>query len=167
MHLLFINLLTDSLPAIALGVEPHSTAVMNEKPRPKNQSILTKRVMTNIGIEGLVIGVMTMIAFYVGLMRNSEVASTMAFATLCISRLVHGFNCKSDRPVWFTKKMWNNKSMIGAFLIGFVLLNAVILVPPLQGIFSVAPLTWIELLAVYGLSIGTFVVVQLLKLIRR
>lgn len=167
VHLLFINLLTDSLPAIALGVEPHSAAVMNEKPRPKNQSILTKRVMTNIGIEGLVIGVMTMIAFYVGLMRNSEVASTMAFATLCISRLVHGFNCKSDRPVWFTKKMWNNKSMIGAFLIGFVLLNAVILVPPLQGIFSVAPLTWIELLAVYGLSIGTFVVVQLLKLIRR
>ncbi|MDY3971474.1 MAG: calcium-translocating P-type ATPase, PMCA-type [Clostridia bacterium] len=167
VHLLFINLLTDSLPAIALGVEPHSTAVMNEKPRPKNQSILTKRVMTNIGIEGLVIGVMTMIAFYVGLMRNSEVASTMAFATLCISRLVHGFNCKSDRPVWFTKKMWNNKSMIGAFLIGFVLLNSVILVPPLQGIFSVAPLTWIELLAVYGLSIGTFVVVQLLKLIRR
>lgn len=167
VHLLFINLLTDSLPAIALGVEPHSAAVMNERPRPKNQSILTKRVMTNIGIEGLVIGVMTMIAFYVGLMRNSEVASTMAFATLCISRLVHGFNCKSDRPVWFTKKMWNNKSMIGAFLIGFVLLNAVILVPPLQGIFSVAPLTWIELLAVYGLSIGTFVVVQLLKLIRR
>ena len=167
VHLLFINLLTDSLPAIALGVEPHSAAVMNEKPRPKNQSILTKRVMTNIGIEGLVIGVMTMIAFYVGLMRNSEVASTMAFATLCISRLVHGFNCKSDRPVWFTKKMWNNKSMIGAFLIGFVLLNAVILVPPLQGIFSVAPLTCIELLAVYGLSIGTFVVVQLLKLIRR
>ena len=167
VHLLFINLLTDSLPAIALGVEPHSAAVMEEKPRPKDQSILTKRVMTNIGVEGLVIGVMTMIAFYVGLMRNSEIASTMAFATLCMSRLVHGFNCKSDRPVWFTKKMWNNKSMIGAFIIGFVLLNAVILVPPLQGVFSVAPLTWIELLAVYGLSLGTFVVVQLLKLIRR
>ena len=167
VHLLFINLLTDSLPAIALGVEPHSPAVMKEKPRPKEQSILTKRVMTNIGVEGLVIGVMTMIAFYVGLMRNGEVASTMAFATLCLSRLVHGFNCKSDRPVWFTKKMWNNKSMIGAFLIGFVLLNAVLLVPPLQGIFSVAPLTWVELLAVYGLSLGTFVVVQLLKLIRR
>lgn len=167
VHLLFINLLTDSLPAIALGVEPHSAAVMNEKPRPKEQSILTKRVMTNIGVEGLVIGVMTMIAFYIGLMRGDEVASTMAFATLCLSRLVHGFNCKSDRPVWFTKKMWNNKSMIGAFLIGFVLLNAVILVPPLQGVFSVAPLTWIELLAVYGLSLGTFVVVQLLKLIRR
>ena len=121
VHLLFINLLTDSLPAIALGVEPHSSDVMNEKPRPKNQSILTKKVLTNICVEGIVIGVMTMIAFYFGFLRNAEVASTMAFSTLCLSRLVHGFNCKSDKPVWFTKKMWNNKSMIGAFFVGFVL----------------------------------------------
>lgn len=167
VHLLFINLLTDSLPAIALGVEPHSSDVMNEKPRPKNQSILTKKVLTNICVEGVVIGVMTMIAFYVGFMRNAEVASTMAFSTLCLSRLVHGFNCKSDKPVWFTKKMWNNKSMIGAFFVGFVLLNAVLLVPALQGIFAVAPLTIAELLTVYGLSLGTFVVVQILKVIRK
>lgn len=167
VHLLFINLLTDSLPAIALGVEPHSSDVMNEKPRPKNQSILTKKVLTNICVEGVVIGVMTMIAFYVGFMRNAEVASTMAFSTLCLSRLVHGFNCKSDKPVWFTKKMWNNKSMIGAFFVGFVLLNAVLLVPALQGIFAVAPLTIVELLTVYGLSLGTFVVVQILKMIRK
>ena len=84
VHLLFINLLTDSLPAIALGVEPHSSDVMNEKPRPKNQSILTKKVLTNICVEGIVIGVMTMIAFYVGFLRNAEVASTMAFSTLCL-----------------------------------------------------------------------------------
>lgn len=167
VHLLFINLLTDSLPAIALGVEPHSSDVMNEKPRPKNQSILTKKVLTNICVEGIVIGVMTMIAFYVGFMRNAEVASTMAFSTLCLSRLVHGFNCKSDKPVWFTKKMWNNKSMIGAFFVGFVLLNTVLLVPALQGIFAVAPLTIAELLTVYGLSLGTFVVVQILKMIRK
>lgn len=167
VHLLFINLLTDSLPAIALGVEPHSSDVMNEKPRPKNQSILTKKVLTNICVEGIVIGVMTMIAFYFGFLRNAEVASTMAFSTLCLSRLVHGFNCKSDKPVWFTKKMWNNKSMIGAFFVGFVLLNAVLLVPALQGIFAVAPLTIVELLTVYGLSLGTFVVVQILKVIRK
>ena len=167
VHLLFINLLTDSLPAIALGVEPHSSDVMNEKPRPKNQSILTKKVLTNICVEGVVIGVMTMIAFYVGFMRNAEVASTMAFSTLCLSRLVHGFNCKSDKPVWFTKKMWNNKSMIGAVFVGFVLLNAVLLVPALQGIFAVAPLTIAELLTVYGLSLGTFVIVQILKMIRK
>lgn len=167
VHLLFINLLTDSLPAIALGVEPHSSDVMNEKPRPKNQSILTKKVLTNICVEGIVIGVMTMIAFYFGFLRNAEVASTMAFSTLCLSRLVHGFNCKSDKPVWFTKKMWNNKSMIGAFFVGFVLLNAVLLVPALQGIFAVAPLTIAELLTVYGLSLGTFVIVQILKMIRK
>lgn len=167
VHLLFINLLTDSLPAIALGVEPHSSDVMNEKPRPKNQSILTKKVLTNICVEGIVIGVMTMIAFYVGFLRNAEVASTMAFSTLCLSRLVHGFNCKSDKPVWFTKKMWNNKSMIGAFFVGFVLLNAVLLVPALQGIFAVSPLTIAELLTVYGLSLGTFVIVQILKMIRK
>lgn len=167
VHLLFINLLTDSLPAIALGVEPHSSDVMNEKPRPKNQSILTKKVLTNICVEGVVIGVMTMIAFYVGFMRNAEVASTMAFSTLCLSRLVHGFNCKSDKPVCFTKKMWNNKSMIGAFFVGFVLLNAVLLVPALQGIFAVAPLTIAELLTVYGLSLSTFVIVQILKMIRK
>ena len=167
VHLLFINLLTDSLPAIALGVEPHSSDVMNEKPRPKNQSILTKKVLTNICVEGIVIGVMTMIAFYVGFLRNAEVASTMAFSTLCLSRLVHGFNCKSDKPVWFTKTMWNNKSMIGAFFVGFVLLNAVLLVPALQGIFAVAPLTIAELLTVYGLSLGTFVIVQILKMIRK
>ena len=167
VHLLFINLLTDSLPAIALGVEPHVSTIMDEKPRPKDESILTKHVLVNIGIEGLVIGVMTVIAFYIGLMRSDDVASTMAFATLCLSRLVHGFNCKSGKPVWFTKKMWNNKSMIGAFLVGFVLLNAVLLIPGVQGIFSVTPLTVVELLSVYGLSLATFVVVQILKTIRR
>lgn len=166
VHLLFINLLTDSLPAIALGVEPHSADVMTEKPRPKQQSILTKKVMTNIAVEGLVIGIITVIAFYVGLMRSENTASTMAFATLCLSRLVHGFNCKSDNPVWFTKKMWNNRSMIGAFLIGFVLLNAVLLVPFLQRIFSVEVLKMSELLTIYGLALASFVVIQILKTIR-
>lgn len=167
VHLLFINLLTDSLPAIALGVEPHSAAVMNEKPRRKDQSILTGRVMTNIISEGIIIGAAAIAAFYIGLMRNAVVGSTMAFATLCLSRLVHGFNCKSERPVVFTRKMWNNKSLIGAFVIGFVLLNAVLLIPPLQSVFSVAPLTVNELLAVYGLSLATLVVIQILKLIKR
>lgn len=174
VHLLFINLLTDSLPAIALGLEPHSPAVMNEKPRDKNQSILTKKVMTNIGVEGVVIGIATMIAFYIGYSKDMQMsrvgvslASTMAFSTLCLSRLVHGFNCKSNNPVWFTKKMWNNKSMIGAFLIGFVLLNAVLLVPPLMPLFAVAPLSVGELFAIYGLAVGTFVVIQILKMIRK
>lgn len=167
VHLLFINLLTDSLPAIALGVEPHSKEVMNEKPRPKKQSILTKRVLGNIGIEGLIIAVVTMTAFYIGLVQSSDTASTMAFAVLCLTRLVHGFNCKSDGPVWFTKKMWNNKGMIGAFLIGFGLLNAVLLIPALQQIFAVVPLNMSQLGSVYGLAIAAFVIIQLLKTIRK
>lgn len=166
VHLLFINLLTDSLPAIALGVEPYSSDIMKERPRRKSQSILSKNVLISIGTEGLVIGILTAIAFHIG-MPDPDKASTMAFATLCMSRLVHGFNCKSDSPVWFTKKMWNNKQLIGAFFVGFVLLNAVLLIPPLQGVFRVASLDVYELLSIYGLSILTFVIVQLLKLIRR
>ncbi len=166
VHLLFINLLTDSLPAIALGVEPYSSDVMREHPRNKSQSILSGKVLTSIGTEGLVIGVLTVIAFYIGL-PDAGKASTMAFSTLCLSRLVHGFNCKSESPVWFTKKMWNNKQLIGAFVLGFILLNAVLLIPPLHGIFRITPLSLYELLSVYGLSLMTLVIVQLLKLIRR
>ncbi len=166
VHLLFINLLTDSLPAIALGVEPYSSDVMREQPRNKSQSILSGKVLTSIGTEGLVIGVLTVIAFYIGL-PDAGKASTMAFATLCLSRLVHGFNCKSELPVWFTKKMWNNKQLIGAFVLGFILLNAVLLIPPLHGVFRITPLSLYELLSVYGLSLMTLVIVQLLKLIRR
>lgn len=167
VHLLFINLLTDSLPAIALGMEPYSGDVMREKPRDKNQSILTRLVMTNIVVEGIVIGIATLVGFYIGLSRDgAELGSTMAFATLCLSRLVHGFNCKSGRPVIFKKQMWNNSTLIGAFLIGFVLLNAVLLIPGLQGIFQVAPLDVFELLTIYGLAVCVFIVIQFLKAIR-
>ncbi|MFZ2689134.1 MAG: cation-translocating P-type ATPase, partial [Blautia wexlerae] len=100
VHLLFINLLTDSLPAIALGVEPHSSEVMNEKPRSADESILTKDFLGKIGLEGLVIGMMTMIGFLTGYHQNGALlGSTYAFGTLCLARLFHGFNCKSDHPV--------------------------------------------------------------------
>ncbi|MFR9064871.1 MAG: cation-translocating P-type ATPase [[Clostridium] scindens] len=109
VHLLFINLLTDSLPAIALGLEPHSKEVMKQKPRPMNESILTKQYLLSIGTEGLSIGIMTMAAFLIGYRSGDAIlASTMAFGTLCTSRLVHGFNCKSSRPVLFTKRFFNN-----------------------------------------------------------
>lgn len=164
VHLLFINLLTDSLPAIALGLEPHSDSVMREKPRSKNSSILSKPILKKIGIDGLIISAVTLAAFHIGAARNAACASTMAFAVLCLSRLIHGFNCKSDRPVIFTKKMWNNKSMILAFIIGFVLLNAVLLIPPMHGIFGTAVLTPLELISIYGLSLASFIVIQITKL---
>lgn len=167
VHLLFINLLTDSLPAIALGLEPHSKKVMEEKPRPMNESILTKPFLTSVGIEGFVIAVMTMIAFTIGYQdKNATLASTMAFATLCLSRLVHGYNCKSKRPILFKKGFFNNKFLQGAFLIGFVLITLVVTMPFLQTMFKVQTLTIPQLFTVYGLALANLPIIQLLKWIR-
>ena len=167
VHLLFINLLTDSLPAIALGLEPHTEEVMKQKPRPMNESILTKNYLTSIGTEGLCIGIMTIIGFLIGYRTSTALACTMAFGTLCTSRLVHGFNCKSGRPVIFTKRFFNNIYLIGAFLIGLILITGVLTIPGLQGLFKVASLDIYQLLIVYGLALLNLPVIQLLKWIRR
>ena len=168
VHLLFINLLTDSLPAIALGLEPHSNEVMKEKPRPMNESILTRSFLSRVGIEGLCIAAVTMIAFYLGYREeNAVLASTMAFGTLCVSRLMHGFNCKSAAPVIFTKRFFNNLYLFGAFFIGFVLINGVLIIPGLQSLFKVQSLEFGQILIVWGLALANLLVVQLLKAIRK
>lgn len=167
VHLLFINLLTDSLPAIALGLEPGSEEVMNEKPRPMNESILTKDFLLKIGTEGLSIAVTTMIAFMIGYHGNNELlGSTMAFATLCSARLFHGFNCKSDRPVVFTRKVVNNKFLIGAFVLGIILITAVVTIPGLHNMFKVQTLTLTQLMIVYGLAAVNIPIIQAMKGIR-
>ena len=169
VHLLFINLLTDSLPAIALGLEPHSKKVMDEKPRLMNESILTKDFLTKIGTEGLCIGITTMIGFMIGLTGeggNAVLASTMAFGTLCTARLVHGFNCKSDYPVIFSKRFWNNIYLIGAFLLGLVLITCVMTIPALDEVFKVQTLTFTQLLIVYGLALVNLPIIQLMKKIK-
>ena len=173
VHLLFINLLTDSLPAIALGLEPHTKAVMDEKPRPMNESILTKDFLAKIGLEGLSIAIMTMVAFmlgyrgFAGVEGNALLASTMAFGTLCTSRLVHGFNCKSDRPVLFSKTFFNNIYLLGAFVLGLVLITSVLMIPAVDTIFKVQTLNVTQLFTVYGLSLLNLPVIQLLKWIRK
>lgn len=172
VHLLFINLLTDSLPAIALGLEPHSRELMNDKPRPADESILTKRFLGRIGIGGLSIGVTTMAAFLIGYHGlftaagegSALLGSTLAFGTLCTARLFHGFNCKSAKPVVFTSKVWNNGYLIGAFLIGLVLITAVLMIPWLEEIFKVQTLNIPQLLTVYGLAFINIPVLQLCKL---
>lgn len=164
VHLLFINLLTDSLPAIALGLEPHVETVMEEKPRPHNESILTKDFLVKIGTEGFVVGFLTSIAFLIGLSRGgADLGATMAFGTLCTARLVHGFNCKSDKPVIFKKAFWNNIYLIGAFLIGLILISGVLLIPGLKNVFDVVTLSWTEYGMVCGLAVLVLPIVQLLK----
>lgn len=167
VHLLFINLLTDSLPAIALGLEPHSPDVMKETPRPKNESILTKDFLAGIGIEGLCIGAATAASFLFGLSTGTEAAaSTMAFGTLCMARLFHGFNCKSNRPVLFTRRFFNNPFLLGAFALGMVLLGGALFLPGLHGLFKVADLTGRQILMMGGLAFLCLPVIQLLKWLR-
>lgn len=167
VHLLFINLLTDSLPAIALGVEPHSAEVMDEKPRAADESILTKSFLAQIGIDGLVIGVMTMLAFMTGYHQNGAVlGSTYAFGTLCLARLFHGFNCKSDHPVIFTKRFFNNKWLADAFLLGVALITVVLTVPGLHVIFKVQTLSLAQLGMVYAFAFASLPVIQAVKWIR-
>lgn len=164
VHLLFINLLTDSLPAIALGLEPYHHDVMGKKPRPVKESILTKEFLIRVGVEGGVIGAVVLTAFLIGYRDGNEVlAGTMAFAVLCLSRLLHGYNCKAGKPVIFTGGFFDNRFMQGAFLSGFVLLTAVLAVPVLHGFFAVQTLKIGELLAVYGLSGVSMLVIQGLK----
>ena len=167
VHLLFINLLTDSLPAIALGLEPHRAEVMRQKPRDVKESILTREYLFSIGTEGLCIGLMTSIAFLIGYRSGgAALASTMAFGTLCASRLVHGFNCKSPRPVVFSAAVCNNIYLIGAFLIGAVLITGVLMITGLQGIFKVSALDMGQLMTVYGLAFLNLPVIQLLKWVK-
>ena len=168
VHLLFINLLTDSLPAIALGLEPHTDEVMREKPRPRNEDILTKPFLLSVGTEGLVIAAATITAFYLGLSYGGAAAGqTMAFSTLCLSRLFHSFSCKSQHPVLLTRKFLNNRALLGAFAAGSLLLGLVLLVPALEPLFSVAPLSVGMISAVVGLAFCSMLTIQLLKRFRR
>ena len=165
VHLLFINLLTDSLPAIALGLEPHKANIMNRKPRNINSPILTKDFGIEILVEGLIIAVGTVTAFKFGLRTgDAGVASTMAFATLCLSRLFHGFNCRAKESI-VKIGLLTNKFVWIAFGIGLVLLNAVLLIKPLASVFEVAPLTMEQFSVIYGLAFMPLLVVQLYKVI--
>ena len=167
VHLLFINLLTDSLPAIALGLEPDRSEVMSEKPRLADESILTKDFLSKIGLEGLVIGAMTMISFLTGYNQNGTLlGSTYAFGTLCLARLFHGYNCKSDHPVIFTKGLFHNKWLQGAFVLGAVLITTVLTVPVFHNLFKVETLNLMQLGCVYLYAFASLLIIQLLKCIR-
>lgn len=167
VHLLFINLLTDSLPAIALGVEPSDSEVMKDKPRAAKESILTGKFLSKIAVDGWVIGTMTMIAFLTGYHQNGALlGSTYAFGTLCLARLFHGFNCKSDHPVLFTKKFFNNKWLLGAFMLGAALITAVLTVPGLETVFKVETLNLAQLGTVYLYAFAALPIIQLIKWVR-
>lgn len=167
IHLLFINLLTDSLPAIALGLEPHTNAVMKERPRRADESVLTKKFLFETMWSGIVIGAAAIGAYLFGLTTAvgdpPAAASTMAFGTLCLARLFHGFSCKSEEAVLFSGKMFSNRWGIFAFAAGTALLSAVLLLPPLHGLFRVAALSLPHTLSVYAFALGSMLIIQMTK----
>ena len=166
VHLLFINLLTDSLPAIAIGMEPAEKDLLSEAPRDPKTGILTKDFMTTILTQGGIIAVCTMITFHTGLRTGSAAtASTMAFATLTLARLFHGFNCRSKHNI-FKLGFSSNWYSLGAFAAGVVLLGIVMLVPFMQNLFSVTPLTQGQIVNVCLLAAVPTVLIQMFKIIR-
>ena len=166
VHLLFINLLTDSLPAIAIGMEPPEDNLLSHKPRNPKIGILTKEFLSILLIQGGLIAVCTMIAYSIGLQSGNEVvASTMAFATLTMSRLFHGFNCRSSRSIFHIGFKRNHYSLL-AFIFGTVLLNLVLFVPILQRMFSVADLTGNQLGMIYLLALIPSIIIQISKIIK-
>ena len=166
VHLLFINLLTDSLPAIAIGMEPAEKDLLSEKPRNPKTGILTKDFMLTILTQGGIIAVCTMIAFHPGLgSGNAGIASTMAFATLTLARLFHGFNCRSRHNI-FKLGFSSNWYSLGAFAAGVCLLGLVMFVPFLQKLFSVTPLTMSQTGSVCLLAAIPTILIQASKILR-
>ena len=166
VHLLFINLLTDSLPAIALGMEPARKGLLDQKPRDPKASILDKPLMFKILWQGALIAVASMTAFYLGLSAGgAAMASTMAFATLTLARLFHGFNCRGTESI-FKLGLGSNKYSLMAFAGGVVLLVAVLLIPVLESLFAVTALSGIQYLQILGLAFAPTLLIQLGRVIR-
>lgn len=165
VHLLFINLLTDSLPAIAIGMEPADKDILSEKPRNPKEGILNRKFLTNLGIYGVLIAVCTMISYYIGLDTSAATASTMAFATLTIARLFHGFNCRSTHSI-FGNPLSRNWWCVGALVVGLLLINMVLFIPALHSLFMVSDLTGAQAGWIYIMALIPTVIVQIVKIIR-
>lgn len=157
VHLLFINLLTDSLPALAIGMEPPEDDLLAVQPRDPKEGILTRGFCLQILVQGFLIGLFTIFAYHVGFTINHATAMTMAFSTLSLARLFHGFNCRSKHSI-FELGFRRNWYSLGAFCIGVLLLGTVLVIPALHGIFEVAPM----FPALYGLMFSMAVIPTIL-----
>ena len=165
VHLLFINLLTDSLPALAIGMEPADDDLLKEKPRNLREGILTRGFMITMITQGLLIAAASMTAYHIGLTVSSAMASTMAFATLTLARLFHGFNCRGSESI-FRLGPTSNRYSLYAFIAGVSLLALVIFIPGLHSVFSIAALPTTALGQIVGLSLLPTVLIQIMKIIR-
>ena len=162
VHLLFINLLTDSLPALALCMEPKQKGIMKEKPRPADESILNKETGVYIIVHSIMIAACVMVAFMLGNQVSGTLASTMAFATLCLARLFEGFDSRGKYSLFRLGVTTNNYS-IGAFAAGVLFLSAALFITPLHGFMDIdGALSSTNIIEIAALAVVPFAVTQLL-----
>ncbi len=166
IHLLWINLVTDSLPALGLGMEPPSHDVMKAKPRSRNESIFAGGLGIQMIIEGIVMGLLAITAFHIGIDYGIETAETMTFMTLVFSQLIHSLNSRSTKESLFKLGLGTNKFLIMSIVIGFGL-QILLDTPLLNGIFKISTLNAVQWLYVVGLSLVILLVGEVEKLISR
>ena len=168
VQLLWLNLVTDSLPALALGMEPVEKTAMTQPPRGKEEPLFSRAFSRRLAWQGALVGGITLLAYGLGfhLTGTFAVANTMAFATLTFSQLFHAFDVRSETTPLFRLGVLSNKAMNKAFLAGAALQAAVLLAPPLQGAFSVVPLALEQWGMVLGLALTPLVVCEAAKLLR-
>ncbi|MCI9368533.1 MAG: cation-translocating P-type ATPase, partial [Oscillospiraceae bacterium] len=173
VQLLWLNLVTDSLPALALGMEPVEATVMGEKPRPADQPLFDKAFTFRLAWQGVMVGLLTLAAYWLGEYVLSDpsladaTANTMAFATLTFCQLFHAFDVRSEKQSIVHIGLLSNPAMNKAFLAGMALQLAVLLAPPLMGVFQVCPLNAVEWLVVLALSLTPLVICEIEKAVRR
>lgn len=165
VQLLFINLVTDSLPALAIGMEPGNPDILKRKPRDPKASLLDKPFVTQISTQGFLISLSVIAAFLIGLKDSPAIACTMAFSTLTFARLLHGFNCRSQHSI-FKIGFKNNWYSLAAFALVTALLALILFVPALHGLFAVQPLSGQEVWLIVILAIIPTILIQLVKVIR-
>ena len=173
VQLLWLNLVTDSLPALALGMEPVEPSVMAEKPRSASEPLFTRRFSIRLAWQGLMVGLLTLAAYWLGEYVLSDptmadaTANTMAFATLTFCQLFHAFDVRSERQSIARIGLTSNPAMNKAFLVGMALQLSVLLIPPLMSVFQVCALNPVEWLVVLGLSLIPLAVCEIEKAVRR
>ncbi len=173
VQLLWLNLVTDSLPALALGVEPVEAGVMDQPPRKGDEALFTRPFALRLAWQGGLVGLVTLTAYYLGGHVLSPeglgdgAANTMAFATLTLCQLFHAFDVRSDHHSIFDIGVFSNPAMVKAFVVGLILQLSVLLLPPLQGVFQVVSLTGAQWITVAALSILPLFVCETVKWIKK
>jgi len=158
IQILMVNLVTDGLPALALGLDPADKDIMNLKPRKADESIFSNGLGTRIGIVGILMAICTLSSYVFALTYGTlDRARTIAFSTLVMVELIHSFECRSERHLIFELGVFSNKYLVIASTASFLLFASTIYIPFLSNVFKTVPLTWFDWLVVVFFSSIEFV----------